>query len=107
AVFAGQFRFSTSNATWSNAQDANQPGAPPATVTADLIALFAANQIPISTQATIQNLIIDNSYCYWAVVDPVSGKSCNVDYTGDAQAADAVRIFTGAPVFSTTTTWSA
>ncbi|MFB9203428.1 RHS repeat domain-containing protein [Nonomuraea spiralis] len=105
AAFAGAFTFATAMSSTLGLDPDAAPG-PPQPVPDGLAQAFAGAGSTLGSGATLQYLQIDGAYRYWAVADPASGQVYNIDYTGDPSAPDAVRVFTGTPVHSRTTTWT-
>ncbi|MCW2933119.1 MAG: Rhs family protein [Actinomycetia bacterium] len=106
AGFAGAFEFATAFST-ALGLDPDAPPGPPQPVPGALAQAFAAAGITLDSAATVQCLQIDGGYRYWSVAGPAPGPVYNIDYTGDESAPDAaVRVFSGTPVHSRTTTWT-
>lgn len=100
AVFSGSMLFTTQwQASFELSENVMQQPLSPS-----LMEAFNAGGVELSSSATIQYVQIDGYYDYWAVAD---GSSIyNIDSTRSASGVGDIRIFSGRPVQSVTTTWT-
>ncbi|MEU4473205.1 RHS repeat-associated core domain-containing protein [Micromonospora sp. NPDC023888] len=104
-VFAGGFAFATDFDPALGLDPDASPG-PPEPISAGLLQAFSAGGITVSDTATVQCVQVDGGYLFWSVNDPTRAAIYNIDYTGAPDPSDAVRVFTGTAVQSSTTAWT-
>ncbi|MGI5521497.1 RHS repeat domain-containing protein [Micromonospora sp. CA-259024] len=104
-VFSGGFEFATDFDAALGLDPAASPG-PPQPVAPGLAQAFTADGVTLGDGATVQYLQVDGGYRYWSVNDPSNDAVYNIDYTGDPDPSNAVRVFSGAAVQSRTTAWT-
>lgn len=78
-------------------------GSGPQPAPTSLSALFAAHGLTLPATALVTYVAIGG---YWLVTDDHGAPLYNIDSNGDASDTDAVKVFSGGPVVTETTTWT-